>query len=386
MIGKNDLEELIKQQKTDIDKLKNYLLYLMDEVDLKKVSSKFNDVLANCNEVDFMDEETSLAYAFLHLLDRYYRFLYMQRILVENRCIPYSPHEYICMHSHGGLERVKRLGILDVGTGPGPALMAFSDFYDWLKKHTGEEYDVVCDYVEKSTGFRRFLHAFLEKTAMWKQELECKDSHLDYMNIPFHNGSFYDFSGIDQRGGGRYRDIKIHYDLLIMSNFLTTEDMVESFKQDIINTTNMLRDKGIFMLVGACSGKSRKYESIYKKIDEMMSEPFAYRPYKNRWKYTGSWEKVYCDNIEIDYPLTNMGSVVCDYFKELKQRLQQGNIWMGLPGNVTKAIESGCCETNADSWHLAVYKKRVVNHQARENARKQRKMESYERNEGDRLS
>jgi hypothetical protein len=61
----------------------------------------------------FDDYHNILAYAFVHLLDRYLRVWEVLRLLAATLLLPMP----------------KRLSVLDVGSGPAPALYAVTDFY-----------------------------------------------------------------------------------------------------------------------------------------------------------------------------------------------------------------------------------------------------------------
>lgn len=84
----------------------------------KAVAVEMSDVVKNCDKIDYKSIYTAGAYAIWHLLDRYHRFQLMQAVLLENN---YNFHR---------TDRPAR--IMDIGTGPAPALFAFSDCYKTL--------------------------------------------------------------------------------------------------------------------------------------------------------------------------------------------------------------------------------------------------------------
>lgn len=108
-----------------------------------------SDVVKNCDKIDYKSIYTAGAYAIWHFLDRYHRFQLMQAVLLENN---YNFHR---------TDRPAR--IMDVGTGPAPALFAFSDCYKTLNSILGIN-ACACeeDYIEQSKGFREFLHKYCE--------------------------------------------------------------------------------------------------------------------------------------------------------------------------------------------------------------------------------
>ncbi len=124
----------------------------------EEITKKLPDVITRCDSIDYQEESTAEAFAIFHLLDRIIRF---EKITLE-----------LCSRGLINSKKNKKYDVLDVGTGPAPALISFSFAHKYLKN------DFKCDYVEQSKGFRSFLHHFCEAVCMENETL----------NIPFHNG------------------------------------------------------------------------------------------------------------------------------------------------------------------------------------------------------
>ncbi len=109
--------------------LERYLLYVLADDYYEQYSarerceafaSNIPKVLSRCDE-DIYDEPLMAdAYAYVHLLDRYRRFWDVLIELTRGNLLPMRD---------SGIE------VLDVGTGPAPALFAVEDFYRALQEY-----------------------------------------------------------------------------------------------------------------------------------------------------------------------------------------------------------------------------------------------------------
>ena len=362
---KKELDLLRHKQLEDIKLLKNMILSFINSFEIEDVVPYMESVLLRCDEINYNDRMIVLAYVILHLLDRYHRFQYMQRIMLKKRVYIKKPRPYIVHHKNGSTTKINRLGVLDIGTGPAPALFAFDDFYEWIKAYKQVDYEVLCDYVELSEGFRMFIHFFVEHIMKYGDKK---------YNIPFHNGTYKNINGIDPRVIGYddkfkenilcdYKDIKKHYDVIIASNFFTNEDIINKYNKDLKNAMNMIRDNGFAIFVGAKPIPNTKYENVYKIIDEIVSGSFKYRKNKNGYKYTGKWKKVIDEEIQLSYRDTDIGLELIDYYTQVKDLFVNKKIWNDISPKVKSAIESGIKGQHHDSWKLVIYKKHVVNHE-----------------------
>jgi len=238
----------------------------------KEVCERFLDVLKNCDAITYDEEGVSIAYSILHFMDRYHRFQLLFLKLLEEDILPIKP----------------QIDILDLGSGPGPSMYAMSDMYELYRMFEKETKGVSTikklniEYVEKSIEFTNFLHHFTE----FANYPENIDDEWEY-RVPYHHTIFNDISDLVFNERKRvYRSeyeqiedewyqiqetviVKRRYDLAILSNFLTNVEMVNEFSDQIRKTAFFLRNRGLFVLVGA-NGSSGKYEPVYDGIDNIV--------------------------------------------------------------------------------------------------------------------
>ena len=159
--------------------------YISDSIltcgnDAKVAAERFADMLGKCNELSIYDQPMAAdVYTMLHLLDRYYRLMRVYELTIAQCAFPLN----------------KKIKILDIGTGPAPALFALSDITLFIKEYSKKEgyndltLDIIPDYVEDSYSFRNWLHHFTEYA-------NCK-SYNGYWSVPYHHGSFSSFDELD---------------------------------------------------------------------------------------------------------------------------------------------------------------------------------------------
>lgn len=248
--------------------LENYLgqQFSSDQDGAHAAASQLQNVLQNCDNITYEEPGAAEAYAFLHFLDRYHRFQLTFERLNALKLMPL---------------RGRRIDVLDIGTGPGPSMFALSDFYvRTLRKGTSRDTDwgqqgFNIDYVERSRSFRGWLHHFTEYV-----NDHCP-TEVPWW-VPFHHGKFYDFSGIqfdsahlettyNDHGDSRTREVKVkrRFDLIVMSNFLTTKGQVQSFSQELQDCARYLRHNGIMIIVGA-TNRSKKYQEVYDELKQLI--------------------------------------------------------------------------------------------------------------------
>ena len=244
---------------------------LVEQGVVQSICENVDNVIANCDTISYDEAGAAEAYAMLHLLDRYHRWQMSLMTLIQAGALPIK----------------QKIKVLDVGTGPAPALFAISDMYVLLSmfgKEVGHnelaDIDFTTDYVEQSDGFRQFLHGFTE-IANYNSE--------DWLwKVPFHFGTFSSFKGIDYSVPVIGRSpIKKRYDLVTFSNFLTTNDTLLTFGDDLIRTMRLLKNGGSLVVVGAPDKKSGKYKQIYNGLSELLGSA----DYSN-YKYIANQEEI----------------------------------------------------------------------------------------------
>lgn len=245
--------------------------YLNNKENCQKTIKKFSDVHENCNELFFDLNEEVAAYNIFHFLTRYYRFQKIYLTLINKGLLP-----------------IRKLpsDLLEVGLGPGQGSYALSDLYFLLKEYGLEtqnkrlnNLEFVFNYVEKSKGFRDWLHLFGECL------YERKGRQT---GIPYHSGSyvtfeFLKFKPIEKKyvngfsdedeesqyfsnslyGEDRSSDFLNKYNMIVFSNFFTQVEQIPKMKETIRSCCYALRNGGIFVVIGATG---EHYKKIYSSI------------------------------------------------------------------------------------------------------------------------
>lgn len=314
------------------------------------VASKFEDVLSKCDEIDYEDDATATAYGILHFLNRYHRFQLNFVKLIECRFLPTRSYE---------------MDILDVGTGPGPALFAVSDAYTSLKLFAEDSnikrlknLKFKCDYVERSNGFRQWLHHlteyvnyFSEKQPNWK--------------VPYHHGTFNDFIGIEfNEISGHWTTnwdddyifkkqiINHRFNLVVFSNFLTRLEQVEEVKQELINSVRYLRNKGVLIIVG---GISRHYSKIYDNIEEILTG----EDYNTRKFYANCKKLKMRQNILSFSYDDRFGERIKEFNKKMIERIEEYDAMNCIPEKARKMFTNSIEDEYSykNKWNMHVFEK-----------------------------
>ena len=239
-------------------------------------------VLKNCNDpATYTIAQAEVAYAWLHLLDRYVRTWLALEHLVSSRLLPMG-----------------ELGVrvLDVGTGPGPSAFATHDFYaamvDYARTANAARWrqppEITC--VEPASGMNHIRHVLAE-------HLACNCAPKSVLSMA---GGLHDFSTIvpteerkqletslrneyveyynDQRDewdadrvytpeeANLKANAHRRYRLFTFSNFLTTLDTVRRFEanfQDILADANA---GSVLLMIG---GKGGRYPDIQQRMGRL---------------------------------------------------------------------------------------------------------------------
>lgn len=311
--------------------LENFILNLIsDELFATKVASKFEDVLGRCDEIDYKDNETAIAYCILHFLPRYRMFqMIYSKLLCEN-LLPLKIN-------------INPIRTLDIGTGPGPSMYALSDIYSSIRLFgsVGPEFQQTQDYVEKSEVFRNILHHFTEIANAYY----CRDEFG--WNVPYHHGSFEDFTSIDFNRHVMYNNwdfskiIKFRFNLITSSNFFTTVEQVENQKKEITDCVRFLRHSGVFLVVGAKSEKSAMNNKNYSKIYSLIKQ------FITTMDYSTKLVKAWAEPIEIPDNIISInsddryGQRIVSFYNAIIRNLADRKIDEHIPSRVRKIILEG---------------------------------------------
>ena len=247
--------------------------------DAREVWAVASAVMARCNEpATYTMRGANVAYAWLHLLDRYVRtWLALVRLLRDG---------FLPMGKHG-------VRVLDVGTGPGPSAFATHDFYVALAAHSecvGSAHwrqppELTC--VERVCAMNHFRHVLSEALAVKgaprsvlamaggltdfaavrpreeRRELErrlrgqyeeCYTSDRD----EWHEEPTYTAEEANRKANAHRR-----YRLFTFSNFLTTLDTVSAFQSNVEAILSDAHPGSVVLMIG---GKGRGYPKIQERI------------------------------------------------------------------------------------------------------------------------
>lgn len=329
--------------------VKEYLNHLIrnDYEDLcKSVSSNFNTVLEQCDQISYNENGVPEAYIILHFLDRYHRFQLIFMDMLKVGCFPIK----------------ETISMIDIGTGPGPSMYAFSDMINLIQTYEEENCgkttikEVIIDYAEQSHGFRHFLHSVTE---ILIKDRKCY--------VPFHHGTYFnaaemEFSGLVEEVTSIFRDgvmtyyqrkkrrAKKSFDMVIYSNFLTNMDVMKKYSRQIQNAVFHMRNRGALVVVGG-NPEDKKYIPVYNKLDEIILKQRY-----NTIKYGGKCEKII--NVQ---KMSYSGS---DRFaKEIKSFYQEmidgvtHNDWGILNLDFQNKIKNYLEGSKDEKWYLTVFRR-----------------------------
>ena len=223
-----------------------------------------------CNDVRTFEKPFAAeAYAYVHFLERYRRTWKTLEHLLELEVLPLG---------------VTGVRVLDIGTGPAPALYAISDLYSALTNFA-EEFSIrelqlpsprlAC--VEKSLPMVRFFHRFSEysgrrgpfgivesdfvnlqlasKRARYRRQTEAQEYWDE------DAGQYGEICDLDTAYAEAERLYRFR--LIVLSNFLTLDSDLRRFENELQALFEDLRAGGVVIVLGA-TGDS--YQRIYERI------------------------------------------------------------------------------------------------------------------------
>lgn len=262
------------------------------------VVKELSTVIKKCDEIDYHDNSTAIAYAVWHFLDRYHRF----QIILEDLLLIGFPFS----------QTADCFDVLDVGSGPAQTLFALSDFFKELGIIDNKEHSINAEYVEQSSGFKNFLHYFVE-FAICKGKQYSVPYHFakssDAFSIPFEEyyHPWYDNEKLFKT--------KSRYDVVVFNNFLTNIDFVKSFSQQLKRICKFTRNNGVIIVIGA-NEQSEKYSKIYITIKETVKKKFR------SWNFFGDWTIAFEKDYSYRYD-DEIGKRLRDHKKNVVSFLQK---------------------------------------------------------------
>ncbi len=338
-------------------RLENFILNyrLTDSEFTCDVASKFDSVLRSCDEIDYQEDSTATAYGILHFLPRFRRFQLTFGKLVDKQVLPLG---------------AKQINTLDIGTGPGPSIFALSDTYNSLKvfgKLNSTNYlqgiNFLPDYVERSYGFRNWLHHCTEVVNHGLGEEDC-------WKVPYHHGSFHDFDGIEFNPSYHYTDIdydgdfvtrtrkiKHRFNVVVCSNFFTQVSQIENQSIELQNCMRFMRNNGKLIISGGSgvASKDKNYPEIYKKAKEILLAN-VYGNYKFYAK--ANYVKITKNKLALDLR-DRFGIRIKRFNKVVLDRFKEHNALDNMPENVRDLfVASSSEEYNYEyKWEFHIFEK-----------------------------
>jgi ribosomal protein RSM22 (predicted rRNA methylase) len=250
-----------------------------------EVARSLPEALRNCDALSFSQISEAVAYAGLHLLDRYGRVMQVLEHLMQIGRLP-----------------IRRVGlkVLEVGSGPAPALYAVRDFYSMLREWPGRGSTEIADIqfadsLERGEAWDRVLHHVSEQLMVVRGDIQGASG------LPFRR-SINDFSGFDTQLR-HHQAVALHaqqlfrdsdwadepislkaafrmayqnggsapsaYDLVFMCNFLTQTAMTQQFGDELKKISRALTPGGVLVVMG---GTGRQYPAIYEEVCNIASD------------------------------------------------------------------------------------------------------------------
>ena len=247
--------------------------------DAREVWKATSAVIAKCNEPETYSVcGASVAYGWLHMLDRYVRTWLALECLLAHGLLP--------MGKHG-------VRVLDVGTGPGPSAIATHDFYVALTGYAGsadgvrwrQSPDLTC--VERSEAMNHFRHVLSETLAVngapqsilamasglsdfatvrpsvERPELERRLRNEYDVNFDDELDEWSDEPTHTAEEANREANAHRRYRLFTFSNFLTTLDTVSTFQRNLEDLLTDAQPGSVLLMIG---GRGDNYTEIHKRM------------------------------------------------------------------------------------------------------------------------
>lgn len=242
-------------------------------------------VLSQCNKPEtYRTPAAPLAYAWLHLLDRYVRTWLALQLLVKKCLLPM------------GIDGVRTL---DVGTGPGPSAFAIYDFYTAMTKFAEvsrnerwrQPVSLTC--VESSAAMNHFRHHLAEtlfargsskgvldmcrnlpefKSVQPSRERKELDNTLRNMCDDYYDGCLDRWESeprFTARGANYVANNHHRYRLFTFSNFFTMPSTVDCCRPNLIDILKDAHPGSVLLVIG---GSGVEYPCIYSDLAKLAKD------------------------------------------------------------------------------------------------------------------
>ncbi|MDD9985539.1 MAG: hypothetical protein OXQ31_04625 [Spirochaetaceae bacterium] len=254
--------------------------YLIASIRTKDDARGFWDAIpavrSECNDSDTYERPCAAeAYAYVHLLHRYCRTWSVLHHMTATNVLPLARHG---------------VRVLDVGTGPAPALYAIDDFYRVLRQFAHElgiqelyVADPTLNCIEKSSSMERFIHRFSEccrrpgpfgATIGEFTDLDFRSERKSY----FDNYRYETYWDPDEQEYQQWDNSEIaaedsnalfRYRIVVFSNFLTMGNDVSRYETELRILFRDLRPGAVVIILGATGDH---YQAIYSDLARLASD------------------------------------------------------------------------------------------------------------------
>ena len=241
-------------------------------------------VISRCNDQStYSMNGAAVAYAWLHLLDRYVRTWVALKYLVKTGFLPFAKHG---------------VNVLDIGTGPGPSAFAIHDFYSSMAKFADltnnvkwkQLPDITCVEFEKSTNsFRHHLAEFIFQEDKYhsksilamcsylsdfgslepRVERQNLQRELRWSEDIYFDEAANEWTSELQYSADEANDIaqSLHrYRLIVFSNFLTAVGNVKNFESNLVDIFSDAQPGTVILVIG---GKGGAFPEIYCFVNDL---------------------------------------------------------------------------------------------------------------------
>lgn len=267
-----------------------------DPLSATSVILELSNTLSRCDVLPFDTVEQCLAYASWHLADRYGRIQQALDALFANGHLPLR-REGVCL--------------LEVGSGPAPAVYAAGDYYRHLAEWcatTGQDRQLIglrrADTLDRGPAWGPLLHRLSELRIGTGDEMSPDQTPPEALRgLPFttsypnlrsfsvrqlHNDDrrqtlrrlqaeadqaddgYLPMAEAQQLTWRPHVGLPSAYDLIVMCNFLTTTAFTTSFTAELRELARSLTPGGILLVLGAVGGN---YPKVYSQLDHLVTGP-----------------------------------------------------------------------------------------------------------------
>ncbi|PKH40725.1 hypothetical protein SAMN05192575_105180 [Nocardioides alpinus] len=265
----------------------------------KRVLAQLGLTLSRCDELDFEEFDQTLAYALWHEVDRYHRVTQALDMLFERGVLPIA-------------KPARRFRMLEVGSGPAPAGYATVDYFAALGAWTQQQMtgfhssgSVEVHTLDRGPAWGQMIHRLSEELLLVARsgaarpfvrtdrffdvtyndlrgfnprELhnQTRDRHLGRLLEPRwaeDDDGLVDFDtwfAVSDRQIAETLAAKAAppsaYDLIVVANFITNEEMLQMLKPDVEVLARSLVPGGVLLILSA---PGAKYTPIWEQIRDL---------------------------------------------------------------------------------------------------------------------